>query len=206
MTGERVAGASEPLLAVVALVRQRNSSLVEKHHVTLRVARVGADKQPVKTPDAQARQPPEHLQQLRNGADSSSRRERLTNGLRPELLRSFGVHETGIQVAELPLLTAFWCRRRLFHDLAHRFLRLFRQNLERAVASPVRGNLGPRKPLAVDVPEQVVLGANAGIELVDGDTGCERHALSVGPAATGAPSRITSRRASAASVSLAEAV
>src|SRR5215475_15879498 len=118
MTGERVAGASEPLLAVVALVRQRDGSLVEKHHVTLRVAGVGADKQPVKTPDAQARQPPERLQQLRNGADGSSRRERLADGLRAEQLCSVRVHETGIQVAELPLLATFWCRPGLFHDLA----------------------------------------------------------------------------------------
>jgi len=159
----------------------RGSSLVEKHHVTLRVAGVGADKQPVKPPDSQARQPPERLQQLRNGTDGSSRRERLTDGLRPELLRSSGVHETGIQVAGLPLLTAFWCRRGLFHDLAHRLLRLFRQNLERAFASPVGGNLGPRQPPPVDVPEQVVLGADSGIELVDGDAGCGRHALSVEP-------------------------
>src|SRR5215467_8891134 len=117
MTGEGVPDASEPLLAVVALVRQRNGSLVENHHVTLRVARVGADKQPVKTPESQSRQPPECLQQLRNGADGPSRRERLADGLRPELLRSSGVHETGIQVAEFPLLTAVWCRRGLFHDL-----------------------------------------------------------------------------------------
>src|SRR5215472_4870743 len=194
MTGERVADASEPLLAVVALIRQRNSSLVEKHHVTLRVARVGADKQPVKTPDSQSLQPPERLQQLRNGTDGSSRRERLTDGLRAELLGSFGVHETGIQIAELPLITAFWCRRGLLHDLAHRVLSVFGQNPERAVASPVRGYLGPRKPPAVDVPEQVVLGADAGIELVSGDTGCEGHALSVGPAAARAPSRISVSR------------
>src|SRR5215475_3522301 len=37
MTGERVADASEPLLAVIAHVRQRKSSLLERHHVTLRV-------------------------------------------------------------------------------------------------------------------------------------------------------------------------
>src|SRR5262249_56556353 len=108
---------------------------------------------------------------------------------------AFGVHETGIQVAELPFLTAVWCRGGHFHDLAHRLLRLFGQNLKRAVAGPVRRNLGPRKPPAVDVPEQVVLGADAGIEVVDGDTGCERHALSVGPATARAPSRIASRRA-----------
>src|SRR5262249_45488905 len=104
---------------------------------------------------------------------------------------AFGVHETGIQVAELPFLTAVWCRGGHFHDLAHRLLRLFGQNLKRAVAGPVRGNLGPRKPPPVDVPEQVVLGADAGIEVVDGDTRCERHALSVGPAPAGAPSRPT---------------
>ncbi len=54
MTGERVADASEPLLAVVAPVRQRESSLLEKHEVTLRVARVGVNKQPVQTPDSQS--------------------------------------------------------------------------------------------------------------------------------------------------------
>lgn len=67
--------------------------------------------------------------------------------------------------------------RPFFHDLAHRVLSLFSQNPERAVARPVGGDLGPRKPPAVDVPEQVVLRADARIELVDGDTGWERYAL-----------------------------
>jgi hypothetical protein len=83
----------------------------------------------------------------------------------------------GIYVAELSLLAAFWCRRGLFHDLAHRVLSLVSQNPERAVARPVGGDRGPRKPPAVDVPEQVVLRADAGIQLVDRDTGWERHAL-----------------------------
>ena len=90
---------------------------------------------------------------------------------RAEQLRSVPVHETGVQVAELPLLAAFRCRRGLFHDLAHRVLSLFSQNPERALARPVGGDLGPRNPPAVDVQEQVVLRADAGIELVDGDTG-----------------------------------
>ena len=177
MTSERVADASEPLLAVVALVRQRDSSLPEKHQVTLRVARVGVNKEPVQAPDSQSLQPPERLQQLRDGADRPSRRERLADGLRAEQLCPVRIHEARIHVAELPLLAAFWCRRGLFHDLAHRVLSLFSQNPERAVARPVRGDLGPRQPPAVDVPEQVVLRADTGIELVDGDTGWERHAL-----------------------------
>ncbi len=172
MTDERVADASEPVLAVVALVRQRDRSLLEKHHITLRVARVRFDKKPVQTPDSQPLQPSERLQQLRNRADGSCRHERLADGPRAELLCSLGVHETGIQVAELPLLTACRCRRGLFHDLADRFLSLVGQKPERAVTSPVRGDLGP----AVDVPEQVVLRVDAGIKLVDGNTGCQRHA------------------------------
>src|SRR5258708_37914357 len=112
MTGERVTDASEPLLPVVALVRQRESSLLDKHHITLRVARVGVSKEPVQTPDSQSLQPPARLQQLRNGADGSTRREPVADGLRAELLRSVRLHETGIQVAELPLLAASWRRRR----------------------------------------------------------------------------------------------
>ena len=53
MTAERVADASEPVLAVIALVRQRDRSLLEKRHITLRVARVRFDKKPVQTPDTQ---------------------------------------------------------------------------------------------------------------------------------------------------------
>src|SRR4029077_19307453 len=82
-----------------------------------------------------------------------------------------------MQVAELPLLAAFWSRRGLFHDLAHRVLSLVSQSPERAVARPVGGYLGPRYPPAINVPVQVVLRADAGIQLVDGDTGWERHAL-----------------------------
>jgi hypothetical protein len=177
MTGERVADASEPLLAVVALVRQRDTSLLEKHQVTLWVARIGVNKEPVQTPDSQWLQPPERLQQLRNGADGPGRRERLADGLRAEPLCSVRVHETRIHVAELSLLAALWCRRGLFHDLAYRILSLVSQNPERAVARPVGGDLGPREPPAVDVAEQVVLRPGAGIELVDRDTGWERHAL-----------------------------
>jgi hypothetical protein len=54
---------------------------------------------------------------------------------------------------------------------------LVSQKPERAVARSVGGDLGPREPPAVDVPEQVVLRTDAGIQLVDGDTGWERHAL-----------------------------
>src|SRR4029077_15338842 len=92
------------------------------------------------------------------------------DGLRAEQLCPVRVHETGVQVAELPLLAAFWRRRRLFHNLAHRVLSLVSQNPERAVARRVGGDPGPREPPAVDVPEQVVLRADAGIQLVDGDT------------------------------------
>src|SRR5580704_10678504 len=170
-------GAQPPPSPARTLVRQRDSSLLEKHQVTLRVARVGVNKEPVQAPDSQWLKPPERFQQLRNGADGPSRRERRADGLRAEQLCAVRVHETGIYVAELPLLAAFWCRRGLFHDLAHRVLSLVSQNPERAVARPVGGNRGPREPPAVNVPEQVVLRADAGIQLVDGDTGWERHAL-----------------------------
>jgi hypothetical protein len=144
--------------------------------VTLRVARIGIDKQLVETPDSLSVQPPERLQQPRNGPNGPSRRETLGDGLPAELLGSSGIHETGIQIAELPLLAAIWCRRGLFHDLAHRFFSLVGQNLERAIASPIRGDLSPRQPPPGCVPEQVVLRADSRIELVHGDTGGERHA------------------------------
>jgi hypothetical protein len=54
---------------------------------------------------------------------------------------------------------------------------VFGQNPERAVARPVGGDLGPLQPPSVDVPEQVILRADTRIELVDRDTGGERHAL-----------------------------
>src|SRR5690242_901771 len=98
MTGERVADAGEPILAVVALVRQRDSTLLEKHQVTLRVARVGVNKEPIRAPDSQWLQPPERLQQLRDGSDGPSRRERPADGLRAEQRCPVRVHETGIQV------------------------------------------------------------------------------------------------------------
>jgi hypothetical protein len=177
MTSERVADASEPLLAVVALVRQRDSTLLEKHQVTLWVARVGADKEPVQAPDSPWLQPPERLQQLRNGADRPSRREHLADGLRAEPLGPVRVRKTGVQVAELPLLAAFWCRRGVFDDLAHRVLSLVSQHPERAVPRAVGGDLGPREPPPVDVPEQIVLRADAGVQLADVDTGWECHAL-----------------------------
>src|SRR6185437_16423700 len=177
MTGERLTNASEALLPVVALVRQRDSALFERHQVTLWVARVGANEKPERAADSQSLQPPERLQQLRNGADGPGLCERLAYGLGAEPLGPVRVHETGVQVTELPLLAAFRRRSGLFHDLAHRVLGLFGQNPERAVARPVGGDLGPLQPPSVDVPEQVILRADAGIELVDGDTGWESHEL-----------------------------
>src|SRR5262249_16864328 len=161
--------AAEPLLAVVALVRQRDTTLLEKHQVTFWIARVGVNEQPVQAPGSQGLQPPERLQELRDRADASSRRQRLADGLRAESLCSLRVHETGMQIAELSLLAAFRGRRGLCHDLAHRVLSLVGQSPERAVARPVGGYLGPRYPPAVNVPVQVVLRADARIQLVDGD-------------------------------------
>ena len=84
----------------------------------------------------------------------------------PEQLGVLLVHEARVEVADLARLGARLGLLRLLDDLAHGLLGLFVQHEERAVPGLVGGDLGALDPSPVDVTEQVVLWANALVELV----------------------------------------
>ncbi len=79
------------------------------------------------------------------------------------------VEEARVEVADLARLGALLGLLRLLDDLSHGLLGLLVELDERAVARLVGRDLGAGDPLAVDVPEEVVLRAHCGIELVEAD-------------------------------------
>src|SRR5690606_21904393 len=91
------------------------------------------------------------------------------------------VHERGPQVADLALVAARGrvARGRLLGQGAHVALGLLLEHVEGAVGGAVRRDLDRRQPPAVDVAEEVVLRADVGGQLVDGDAarGARGHAV-----------------------------
>src|SRR5690606_1366967 len=107
------------------------------------------------------------------------------------------VHERGPQVADLALVAARGrvARGGLLGQGAHVALGLLLEHVEGAVGGAVRRDLDRRQPPAVDVAEEVVLRADVGGRLVDGDAarGARGHAMllrgSAGPASLRAVGR-----------------
>ena len=189
---ERLADRGEPLLAEVRLVGQRDARLLEEDEVALRVARVVVDEQLVEAAETAALQLADGLQEARDAVHAGRERQLVADRLHAESVDALLVQEAGEEVAELALLGALVGVLRALDDLAHRRLRLLGEDHERAPARLVGGDLGAVEPLAVHVPEQVVLRAGGGVEFVGADAGVERHAPSLrvrpsrGPATTAA--------------------
>ena len=84
---------------------------------------------------------------------------------------ALGVHEARVEVADLARLGARLEVLRLLDDRAHVLLGLLRDEVERPPAGLVLGDLGAFDPVAVDMAEQVVLGADLSAQLVERETG-----------------------------------
>ena len=89
----------------------------------------------------------------------------------PSSFGALGVHEARVQVADLARLGPGFGIPRLFDDRADVLLGLLGDEVERAPARLVFGDLGAFEPGAVDVAEEVVLRADLSTELVERETG-----------------------------------
>ena len=102
---------------------------------------------------------------------ASTRASWSASGERAELGDALGVHEARVEVADLARLGAGLGLLRLFDDRVDVLLGLLGDEVERAPAGLVLGDLGAFEPGAVDVAEQVVLRADLSTELVERETG-----------------------------------
>ena len=161
----------EVLEPVVALVGQRQPALHEERDVALRVAGIGLDVQADEPADAVALELAERAQQRRDRVDRVGAAELLRKRLGAELVDALGVHEARVQVADLARLASGFGIPRLFDDRADVLLGLLGDEVERAPARLVVGDLGAVEPGSVDVAEEVVLRADLSTELVERETG-----------------------------------
>ena len=159
------------VLAVVGLVGQPEPGLHQLDDVAAGVVAVVADVPLDQTRGAVPLQPAEQLQQLSDRGDAADVGEVGGERLRVELLGTVGVHERGVEVADLALVHAgpFAGLGRLLEQGAHVGLCLVAQLVERAVRRAVVGDLGGGEPPGVDVSEQVVLGTYLVGQLVGRD-------------------------------------
>ena len=172
-------GVGEVLEAVVALVGQREAALQEERHVPLRVAGVGLDVEVDDAADAVALEGADDAQERGDVGDAVDRRELLGERGGAERGDALGVHEARVEVADLARLGAGLEGLRLLHDRAHVLLGLLGDQVERAPAGLVLGDLGAFDPVAVDMAEEVVLRADLSAQLVECETGSgvSGHAL-----------------------------
>ncbi len=169
----------EVVLAVVALVRQAETRLLDEDEVALGVARIVVDEELEEARCAGPLEVSERGQQRGDGVDGGRDLEQSGDRAGPEPLDGLLVDEAGVEVAELALLRAGLRVLGLDDDVAHRTLGLFGEQVERSVARPVGGDLRALDPSAVDVTEQIVLRAGGGVELVELDAGGQGFGCSV---------------------------
>ena len=156
-------GPRRSVLPVVGLVGQAEAALLEEDEVALGVARVVVDEELEEPADALPLEPAEGASSVSTESTACTAPSSGVSGVR-RVPRARLVHEARVEVAELALLGAGLGILRLLDDVAHGLLGLFGQHVERAVPRLVGGDLGARDPLAVDVPEQVVLQADVRVE------------------------------------------
>jgi hypothetical protein len=165
------AGGLEVVEAVVALVRQRQSALDEERHVALRVARVGLDVEVDQRGDAVTLELARGAQEAGDVGDGVHAGQDVRQRCRPELLDALGVHEAGVEIADLAGLGAGLGIRGLHHDRVDVLLGLFGDQVERTPPRLVVRDVGAVQPRAVDVAEKIVLRADLGAQLLERETG-----------------------------------
>ena len=161
----------EVLQPVVRLVGKRQSALDEERHVARRVARIGLDVEKGDPADSVALESADRAQQSRDRVDRVDGGELVGERCGAGRGDAVGVHEARVQVADLARLGAGLGILRFFDDRADVLLRLLGDEVERAPARLVVGNLGAFQPGAVDVAEQVVLGADLSAQIIELETG-----------------------------------
>ena len=162
------------LLAVVLLVRQAQPGLAHEHEVALRVTRVRVQVDVQRCADAAPHGRAEPARESPRGVDRGHGVQVLAQRLGAQRLDPLGVHEGPVQQRDFRLGALLPRRRRLLavrararDDLAHRLLGLVPQLDEGTGAGLVVGDLRGAQPRAVDVAEEVVLGADRAVEGVE---------------------------------------
>ncbi len=182
--GQRLPHLGVLLLAVVRLVRQAQPALAHVEQVAGGVALVDPDVGAERAADALALQRAEQGQQLLDRGHRVHAGHDLRERGRAQRVHAPGVHEAGVQVADLALdRPGLRLRGRgLLDDRAHVLLGLLAQHVERAVGGPVGRDLGGGEPAAVDVAEEVVLGPDRGVGVLQGRGGrCLRRHRTIVP-------------------------
>ena len=176
------------LLAVVRLVRQPEAGLVQVHEVAARVLRVGGDERADQRRAALALAAAEHAGERGVVGRCGDLVEQRAQRLDPERFHPLDVHERGVEGGDAPRVVVGLLGRAL-DDGAHVGLGAVAEHDEGAVLRAVVGDLVGGQPAAVDVGEQVVLRADAGVDPREVDAGAgrvrrERH-RSILPGAVG---------------------
>jgi len=155
------------VLAVVRLVRQPQASLVQEDHVPVRVLRVVVHPEPDGARAAGALQLTQHGDELHPVGGGVDPLELGADRVKAERRHPFGVHERGVERADLGSWRAAVrgsVLTELGDDGPDMLLGLVVQQAERAVHGAVGGDLVLGQPTSVHVPEQVVLWPDGRVE------------------------------------------
>ena len=169
------------LVAVVGLVGQAQSGLVQVHQVAGGVLGIGVDVQAGAAAHAGALQSAQHGGQRVRAVGGVDGGQLVAQRLQADPRHGVFVHEAGVQVADA-LLVGPGCRPglgSLGDQVADLLLGAVEQRPERAVGGAVGRNLVVGQPAAVDVAEQIVLGAGIRVDMAQVDSranGFYRHA------------------------------
>ena len=168
----RLACGGKLLVTVIALVGQPETTLLGKNEVTLGVAGVVIDEQVEEPAHAVALKSSNGVQERGDGGDVSGEGQLALDRSNAQGVDEVGVHERGEEVAHGALLGTGLGLLALDDDVAHCFFGVLGQNVERTVASLVRGNRRAVLPLTVHMTVQIILRAHGGIQLDDINSGC----------------------------------
>ncbi len=167
------ADVGELLFAVVRLVGESEAALLEEDQVPLGVARVVVDERLHEAADSGALELSEGGDEARDVGHPVGGGEVVGDRRPAQVFDALLVHERPVEVADLALLGALGGGLRLLDDRVNRLLGLLREDVERPVAGLVARDLGVRDPLAVGVPEEIVLDAHLRVEVGGVDSGSE---------------------------------
>src|SRR5690606_36932835 len=182
--GVPVADLGVTVLAIVRLVGQPETALRDVHQVPLGVLRIGVDVVRKRTRHAGALQPAQYCRERGAVGSAGDRPEFLADRIETGGLDRRGVHERGVQVADLLGVGARLGagRRGLFDDGPHVDLGLVGERAEGSVERAVGGDLVFGEPSAVHVFEEVVLGADPFVDVSEIDAGANLRVLREGHA------------------------
>ncbi len=161
------------LVAVVGLVGQPHPRLAQVHQIAGGVLGIGVDVIADTATDAGALQPADHRGQRLGAVGGVNACQLVQQRLHTAFGHCLLVHEAGVQVADALFVGAFrGAHGSGFGDqIADVLLGAVIERAERTVGGAVGRHLVLGQPAAVDVAEQIVLGAGIRVDVAQVDTG-----------------------------------